>query len=382
MIRRILEKQIEKQLAAGQSDPETTRKAIVLTGARQTGKTSLLRRKFPESNAAALWLNGDEPDVQRIFENITTDRLKNYLGTKKVLIFDEAQRITDVGIRLKPVIDSLKGIQIIATGSSSFDLVNRTSEPLTCRKYEYHLYPLTFAELVDDHGLLQEKRLVPQRLVYGSYPEIVTSPGKEKNILHELTDSYLYKDILSLDGIQKPEKLTRLLQAIALQIGSPVSYNELAQICSLDAKTVERYITILEQTYIIFRVTSFSRNARNELKNSRKIYFYDNGIRNSVIANFAPPELRNDTGALWENYLISERRKYLAYSERWVNSWFWRTKTQQEIDLIEEEDGKLRSYEFKWLTHKKAFQPVSFKNAYPGTAFTIVTPDNMEDFLL
>ncbi|MCH3918167.1 MAG: ATP-binding protein [Spirochaetia bacterium] len=383
MIQRILEGKITDRIASFVPGREGNhRKAIIIVGARQTGKTSLLHMKYPENDARVLWLNGDELDVQRLFEDITADRLRRYLGKKDILIIDEAQRIRDVGLRLKLITDNMKDIQLIATGSSSFDLANKVNEPLTGRKQTYQLFPLSFEELVNDHGLLEEKRMIPERLVFGSYPEVVTSPGQEKTILRELTDSYLYKDILSLDGIQKPEKLTKLLQALALQVGAQVSFNELAQLCSMDPKTVERYITVLEQAYIIFRLSSFSRNARNELKNSRKVYFYDNGVRNAIIANFSSVELRTDIGALWENYLVSERMKYLGYTDRWVHSWFWRTKTRQGIDLVEEEEGTLRSYEFKWSTHKRARQPTSFSNAYPDVAFAVITPDNVEDFLL
>ncbi len=372
MIQRERAKDIKKALSLG--------KAIIITGARQTGKTSLIHMLF--SSDTALFLSGDNLDVQEIFKALSAERLKAYLGNKKILIIDEAQRIRDIGLGLKLIADHLPEVALIATGSSSFELANKINEPLTGRKREFRLYPFSFRELVNEYGLLAEKRILPHRLVYGSYPELVVNQGEEKNILKEISDSYLYKDILSWGHIQKPEKLTRLLQALALQIGSQVSYSELASLSGLDAKTVEKYIGVLEQTYIVFRLSSFSRNARNELKNSRKVYFYDNGIRNAILANFAPIENRQDAGQLWENYLISERRKFLEAENLWVNSFFWRTKEQKEIDLIEESDGKLAAFEFKYSASKKAQVPLAFKNAYPDAEFKVITPANVEEFLL
>lgn len=364
-------------------------KSIIITGARQTGKTSLLSMLF-EKKDSVLFLNGDNFDIQEMFKTITAERLLAFLGNKKTLVIDEAQRIKDIGLRLKLIADQLPDIQLVATGSSSFELANMVNEPLTGRKREFKLYPLSFAELVNEFGLLTEKRMLPHRLVYGSYPELVVNQGNEKTILKEISESYLYKDILSWEQIQKPEKLTRLLQALALQIGSQVSYSELASLCGIDSKTVEKYITVLEQTYIIFRLSSFNRNARNELKNSRKIYFYDNGIRNAILANFAPIEIRQDSGVLWENYIISERKKFLDDNQKWVNSYFWRTKEQKEIDLIEESDGMLSAFECKYSNDFERNEmyknntkiPLAFSNAYPYSQFKVITPNNVEEFLL
>ena len=359
-----------------------SKKVVILLGARQVGKTTLLKSLFEESQI--LWLNGDELDVQNLFENISAERFKAYLGNKKIVVIDEAQRIKDIGLRLKLIFDSIPEVQIFATGSSSFDLANNVNEPLTGRKREFHLFPLSFSELVIHSDLLTEKRLLPHRLVFGSYPEVVTTPGSEIEILKELSQSYLYKDILTFEKIRSSEKLVKLLQALAWQIGSQVSYNELAQMCSMDSKTVEHYITILEQAFIVFRLGTFSRNLRNELKNSRKVYFYDNGIRNAIIANFSAIENRNDAGALWENYLVSERIKKLTYDGSFANSWFWRTKEQQEVDYIEESNGKLCAYEFKWsgTSAKKARLPLTFSRAYPDANFSVISPENVEDFLL
>ena len=360
-----------------------SKKIVILMGARQVGKTTLLKSLFQNSDST-LWLNGDELDIQNLFANLSVDRFKAYLGKNKILVIDEAQRIEDIGLRLKVLADSLNDIQIFAMGSSSFDLANRVNEPLTGRKREFQLFPLSFKELASNSDLLTEKRMIPHRLVFGSYPEVVMSHGNEIEILKELSQSYLYKDILSFEKIRHSDKLIKLLQALAWQVGSQVSYNELAQICSIDSKTVEHYITILEQAFIIFRLRTFSRNLRNELKNNRKIYFYDNGIRNAVIANFSAVENRNDAGALWENYLISERMKKNSYDGIMANTAFWRTKEQQEIDYLEERDGNLCAYEFKWseAAAKKTRVPLTFSRAYPDAKFSVITPQNVEDFLL
>lgn len=372
MIKRILEKQILGKI--------NKKKAIILMGPRQVGKTTLLKSLF-EKSTDIIWLNGDEPDIQSIFENISSKRLEAIIGDKKMIIIDEAQRIPDMGLKMKLITDQLLNVQLIATGSSAFELLNKLNEPLTGRKWEFKMYPISFQEMVNHHGLLNEIRLLPHRLIYGFYPDVVNHPGNEKEILKQLSDSYLYKDLLMIDQIKKPSALVKLLQALALQIGSQVSYHELAQICGLDGKTIEKYMMLLEQSYIIFRLTSFSRNQRNELKKSRKIYFFDNGIRNSLIANFEQIENRADTGALWENYLVSERVKYLAYQQKWVNNWYWRTTEQQEIDYVEEENGQLSAYEFKWNPKAKGSIPNSFKKTYPTATINIIHRDNFEQFL-
>ncbi|HCS19129.1 MAG TPA: ATPase [Bacteroidetes bacterium] len=373
MITRALEKHITGRL--------NQKKAILLMGARQTGKTTLLRSLFKNKDEL-LWLNGDEPDVQQLFASISSTRLKQLIGEKKILVIDEAQRIADIGLRLKLITDEIPDIQLIATGSSSFDLTNKVNEPLTGRKWEYTMFPLSFSELVGHHGLLEEKRLIPHRMVFGSYPDVVMNPGNEKEILKQLSDSYLYKDVLMWENIQKPDKLVTLLQALAYQVGNQSSNNELAQICGLDSKTIEKYLTLLEQAFVIFRLGSFRRNLREELKQSRKIYFYDNGIRNAIIADFKQVENRNDVGALWENYIVSERIKFLHNSRRWSNYWYWRTKTQKEIDFIEEADGQLSAYEFKWNEKAKTKYPKQFMEAYPQSTYKIIHPGCIEDFVL
>ncbi len=362
------------------TDKLNTGKAILLFGPRQTGKTTLLHQILDERQDV-MWLNGDEADVRQLFENASSTRLKSVFGTNRIIVIDEAQRILNIGLSLKLITDQLNDIQLIATGSSALELANKTQEPLTGRKWEYFLYPLSFGEMVAHHGLLEEKRMIPQRLIYGCYPEIVNNPGKEKDILKQLTDSFLYKDILMLEGFKKPSKLISLLQALAFQTGNEVSYNELGRTIGLDNQTVERYIDLLEKTYVIFRVGAFSRNLRKELKRGRKIYFYDNGVRNALIAQFSPIELRPDKGALWENYLMAERRKYNAYKGSWVNAHFWRTQDQQEIDYVEEQDGNFFAWEFKWNPEAKARLSKTFANAYPNSVFNVVTPRNAEEFL-
>jgi hypothetical protein len=373
MIDRKLKKTVEEKLSSG--------KVIIILGARQVGKSTLLKQLFLNKEEV-LWLNGDEVDVQNIFTEMSSTRFKAIFGKNKIIVIDEAQRIANVGLRLKLISDSLPEYQLVVNGSSAFELTNKVNEPLTGRKWEYTMFPLSFAEMVEHHGLLEEKRLVPHRLVYGYYPEIVTQQGSEIAILKQLSDSYLFKDILMLEQLKKTDRLVKLLQALAFQVGSQVSYTELGQLCGLDNKTVEKYITLLEQSYVIFRMSSFSRNLRNELKFSKKIFFFDNGIRNALISNFAQVENRTDTGALWENFLISERMKRNHYTMQWANYWFWRTKQQLEIDYIEEQNGQLSAYEFKWNPNAKYRQPKAFSEAYPEANFKIIHKENIEDFLL
>lgn len=363
------------------TDQLDSSKAIILIGCRQVGKTTILKEMFPE-NGSNFWFYGDDVDTQLLFSDMTSPKLRSIIGNKKTIVIDEAQRIPDIGLRMKIITDQMPDIRLLATGSSSFELANRLNEPLTGRKWENHIYPISFGEMVDHHGLQTELRMLPHRMIYGYYPEVVTSKGNEKKILKQLTDSYLYKDIFALGGIKKPTKLVLLLQALAYQIGSQVSYNELSQTVGLDAKTIESYIDMLEKAYIVFRLSSLKRNMRSELKNSRKIYFYDNGVRNALISNFSPIDIRSDNGALWENFVISERMKMIEYNGIWCNKYFWRTKDQTEIDYVEDKDGILRAYEMKFNPLRKARLPESFKQAYPNHEFKIITPKNIEEFLL
>lgn len=319
--------------------------------------------------------------MRSLFIDATSTKLRAIVGDAQVLIIDEAQRIINIGLAIKLLVDNYPEIQVIATGSSSFELANRIKEPLTGRKFEHFLFPLSFKELVDHYGYLEEKRLLEHRLVFGSYPEIVFVPGKEIRNLTLLSDSYLYKDVLAWQYINKPEKLEVLLRALALQLGNEVSYNELAKLTGLNSHTVENYIDILEKAFIVFRLRGLYRNKRNELKKSKKVYFYDNGVRNAIINNYNMPDLRADIGALWENYLMSERMKYTHYHDIFLNRYFWRSRTRQEIDYIEEREGKLFAFEFKWNLKFKYRFPGSFLENYPDHERSIINPDNYDGFL-
>ncbi len=357
------------------------RKVLILSGARQVGKTTLIEQLQPQLEKPVIFFNGDEADIRELFYAPSSTKLKKLIGVAKTVVIDEAQRIENIGIVLKLIYDNIRSVKVIATGSSSFDLANKINEPLTGRKWEFQILPLSFEEMVAHHGLLEEKRLLEHRMLYGYYPEIVVSGGNEIRRLKELADSYLFKDILIWERILKPEKLEKLLQALALQIGQEVSYNELAQLTGLDNQTVESYVQILEKAFIVFRLNAFSRNLRNELKKSRKIYFYDTGIRNVVINQFNPLSLRDDKGALWENFLVSERMKFNLSRQRIVNRYFWRTHAQQEIDYIEEKDAQISAYEMKWDERRQKKMPASFVNAYNPSITETITTGNFEDFI-
>jgi predicted AAA+ superfamily ATPase len=359
-------------------------KVLILIGSRQVGKTTLISeisKNFAQEDV--LFVNCDESDVRAVLENSSSTALKAFIGSKKLFIIDEAQRVKGIGLTLKLIADTLKEVQVIATGSSAFDLRNELEEPLTGRKIVIELFPISTQEMVQHTSYLEEKRMLEQRMIYGMYPEIINNPTDAKKLLKELSDSYLFKDILSYKDVRQPDALRKLLTALSLQVGSEVSYNEIGNLIGLDKETVERYIDLLEKSFVVFRLTSLSRNGRNELKKSRKIYFYDNGVRNAVINNFNPLSLRADVGDLWENFMISERRKTLHYNQIFANTYFWRTHTQQEIDYIEEREGKLFTYEFKWSEKKKAKLPKLFTELYPENEFELINSKNyMENFVL
>lgn len=357
-------------------------KAIIIYGARQTGKTTLVHHLLSNYKDKILSLNGDDTDIREMLAKPNPTKFTPIIGNAKIVLLDEAQRIQNAGLVLKIIHDNFKDIQLIATGSSSFDLANRISEPMTGRKFEFMLYPFSFSEMVDYHGFVKEKRLLNHRLVYGYYPDIALSTGFENKLLKALASSYLYKDLLVLETIHKPVLLEKILKALAYQIGSEVSYSELAQLLDSDKGTIEKYIDLLEKACIIFRLESLNRNVRNEIKKGRKIYFYDNGIRNAIVGNLVPLSSRTDQGLLWENFLLSERMKYLENHEIDANIFFWRTTQQQEIDYIEEIHQNLYAYEFKWSAVKKAFLPKTFSKAYPGSKFHVISPDNMHDFII
>lgn len=374
MINRLLQQQILSLIHKG--------KAIIIMGARQVGKSTLIQQVLKDRNDV-LWLNGDEPDVQSVFEQLTSSRARTIIGNQQIIVIDEAQRIPNVGLKLKLITDQIPQVQLIATGSSSFSLASQINEPLTGRKREFRMFPLSYIEMVQHTSPLEEQRLIAHRMVYGYYPEVVNNPGDEKIVLKELSDSYLYRDILSLDKVTKSEKLVSLLRALALQIGSQISYNELANLVGIDAKTVERYIDILEKSYIVFRLGSFARNLRNELKFSRKIYFWDLGIRNAILGSFSPIENRTDTGALWENFAIVERMKRNTYQMSFAQSYFWRTKQQKEIDYIEEEGGQISAVEFKWNDNKQNTKcPEVFVQSYPTAQWQVITPNTLYEWLM
>jgi uncharacterized protein len=357
-------------------------KAVIVIGPRQVGKTTLVRQITQNLLKKALWLTGDDPEARSLLDNISLARLQNLLGQNEVVVVDEAQRFTNAGLMLKLITDHLPQIQLFVTGSSALDLAAQTKESLTGRKIEFNLYPLSFAEMCNHHGLLAERSLLEHRMLYGYYPEVVQQglPHAQK-ILNDLSDGLMYKDLLTLDQIKKPSLLVKLLQALALQVGSEVRYLEVAQIIGADPLTVERYIDLLEQSFVLFRLPSLSRNARNEIKKGRKIYFYDNGIRNAILKNFSPLALRNDTGALWENFLLAERMKRNAYSNYLCNTYFWRTTAQQEIDYVEETNGRLHAFEFKWQPKKPARFPAVFLENYPGSQTVLIDNGNFEEFV-
>lgn len=373
MIPRLLFDKLQNRLFKG--------KAIVLLGARQTGKTSLVKRLLEVQPEEAVFLNADRPEIRRQLTEATVSTLRQLTGSARLVVIDEAQRIKNIGLTLKLFTDELPHIQVVATGSSAFELANEINEPLTGRKWEYYLYPIAWNELVAAGSATDARAQLDTRLIYGMYPEVISQVGNEREVLLALSGSYLYKDVFEFRGVRKPEILSQLLQALALQVGAEVSYNELSQLLGIDKNTVSNYLDLLEKSYIIFRLMPLSRNLRNEIASSRKIYFYDNGIRNAVLENFSPPALRTDIGALWENFLVSERLKINQYLERHGKRYFWRTKAQQEVDYVEESDGRFLAWEFKWNPKSTVRFPASFLEAYEPRSTNVVTPDNFESFL-
>lgn len=371
MFTRQLQKNIEKRLDSS--------KAIIMLGPRQVGKTTLIKSIIKDKTF--LFLDGDDPTVRKTLADINTEQLRSLLGNQTLLYIDEAQRIDNIGLTLKIIIDQLKNVQVLVTGSSAFELNNQIQETLTGRKWQFELFPFSWQELEDEVGYLKAQQQLETRLVYGFYPEVVTSLGDEQDILTEITNSYLFKDILALTGIRKPEVLDKLLRALALQIGSEVSYNELAQTVGVDKNTINTYIELLIQSYVVFKLPSFSKNLRNEIKNNQKIYFYDVGIRNAVIGNFSPLVLRQDIGYLWENFLLAERMKQLKYAKSNATMYFWRTRQQQEIDYIEVASDQITAFEFKYNPKAKAKIPKTFTRTYE-TEVQIITTQNFRDFVL
>ncbi len=374
-IQRKLQETVSKRVFRG--------KAIIILGARQVGKSTLISHVSETLEDPKLDLNCDDPDVRNMLTDINSVNLRLLVGRNKIIAIDEAQRVENIGLVLKRIVDEFPQVQLLVSGSSSLRLKSSINEPLTGRKYEYEMYPVSTGELYDTFGLISTMQYLEARLIYGSYPDVITHPDEAKDLLRAFTDSYLYKDIFEMEEVRKPAVLKKILVALALQLGSEVSFSEVARTVGSDPKTVERYIDLLEKCYVIYSLSGLSRNLRNELKKTRKIFFYDTGIRNAILQNYAPVSLRNDIGALWENFFIMERIKRNAYMGRHVNYYFWRTTTQQEIDLIEESDGEFSIFEMKWNPSKGSVKfPKSFMESYQPKEAVVVTPENYLEFLI
>ncbi len=362
---------------------KTPNKVILLVGARRVGKTILLQQVLKQFDGKALVLNGEDGDALALLERCTIKNYTQLLQGFDLLIIDEAQNVPDIGKKLKLIVDEIEGIKVIASGSSSFDLLNKTGEPLVGRSYKFQLYTFSQQELSTKENLLETKQNLDDRLIYGSYPEIVNIKKYEdkKAYLYDIVNTYLLKDILAIDHIKNSAKMNDLLRLIAFQTGNEVSYEELGRTLGISKNTVEKYLDLLSKVFIVYRLGSFSRNLRKEVSTAGKWYFYDNGIRNAIIRNFNPLNLRQDMGALWGNYLIGERIKYNEYNALHKLLYFWRTYDQQEIDLIEEDEKALKAFEFKSGKKNKKI-PVAFAHAYSDAMFTVINKDNYLDFVL
>jgi len=353
-------------------------KAIMIIGPRQVGKTTFILNQLDGKEYQ--FFDGDDPKVRSLLKEPSTEKIRQIIGKSKIVFVDEAQRIEGIGLTLKLIIDQFKDVQLWVSGSSSFTLAHELNEPLTGRKWEYEMFPISWEEFENRIGYLKAEQQLETRLLYGFYPDVLNNPGEEIEILKNLVNSYLYRDILSYAEIRKPEILEKLVQALAFQIGSEVSYNELSQLIGVDKNTIKRYIEILEKGYVIFRLGSFSRNVRNEIKTNKKIYFYDNGIRNMIIGNFNELNLRQDKGGLWENFLISERLKQNKYKMSLAKPFFWRTRQQQEVDYVEENSGKIFGFEFKWNPQKKVRLPKTFVDKYKPEE-KLINRENFREFV-
>ena len=358
-------------------------KVVVVYGPRRVGKTTLIRRYVQEYEKDALVVTGEDIAVREYLESQSVAKLKAFVGGRRTLIVDEAQCVRSIGLNLKLLADHVEGLRVIATGSSSFDLAQQTGEPLTGRQYTLRLLPLAQLELQEVEGAHETKAHLEMRLIYGSYPEVILMKSNEDRVryIRELIASYLFKDILQLEGIRHIDKLLRLLQLIAFQIGHDVSVTELGTQLGMNKNTVDRYLDLLENIYVLYSRGGFSRNLRKEITKSRRYYFYDNGIRNGLISNFNALSLRDDAGALWENYILAERLKYKLYTGHPVESYFWRTYDLQEIDLVEEWGGRLRAVEIKWSPRDAIRAPRGWRQAYPDGSFQVVHPGNYLDFI-
>ena len=353
-------------------------KVVVLLGARRTGKSVLIQKIISETNEKKVVLNGEDFTTLSILQPRSIESYRSLLGGADFLIIDEAQQIPEIGKILKLMVDNIPEIKILVSGSSAFDILNKTGEPLTGRKSTIYLFPFSQQEYSLNENIIDTKAKLNERLILGNYPELWNLPGKREKSLYlkELVSSYLLKDILTYDGIRNSDKILRLLKLIAFQIGKDVSLHELGRQLGLHKNTVEKYLDLLSKTFVIFSVGGFSRNLRNEVSKSKRWFFYDNGIRNTLIQNINDIDTRNDIGELWENYIISERIKFQYNNQMLVSNYFWRTYQQQEIDWVEEREGKLFAYEIKWNPNKKVSAPSNWKKAYPDSTFKVITPDN------
>lgn len=371
-IKRTIQSRLEDKFFKG--------KVIILYGPRQVGKTTLVKEIQKKNLSDSIYFNCDEPDIREKLENKTSTFLKELIGDKKIIIIDEAQRVKNIGITLKLIIDNFKDVQVIATGSSSFDLANKTTEPLTGRKYEFYLYPFSIEELNPEKNKIEIDRTIENRMIYGLYPEVIIKSAEAEENIKLIAKSYLYKDILQYQNIKNPNILEKLLQSLALQVGNEVSYNELSNFLDIDKKTVANYIEILKKAFVIFELKPFSRNLRNELRKLRKIYFFDNGVRNALINNFNSLDRRNDAGQLWENFIISERVKINSNHGNDYNMYFWRTHDKKEIDYLEEKNGKLYGYKIK-LGSGRLSGVKLFLDTYPDSEFKVIKKDNYNELI-
>src|SRR3989339_981376 len=359
-------------------------KVFVIYGPRRCGKTTLIQEFLKEYKNNHLFVTGEDITIRESLSSQSIEQLKAFVGAHRLLVIDEAQKIPQIGLNLKLIVDHIPHITVIATGSASFDLANQVGEPLTGRKYTLRLFPLAQLEIQSTEHTSQTQARLEQRLLYGSYPEVVTMENNEEReyYLRELVNSNLYKDILELDGLRHSDKLLRLLQLLAFQIGHEVSMPELGRQLDLSKHTVERYLDLLEKAFVIFRVGGFSRNLRKEVSKSSRYYFYDIGVRNAVIDNYNALQLRNDIGMIWENYVVVERIKRQEYIGPHAHNYFWRTYDQQEIDWVEEQGGQLHGYEIKWNTHKTPKIPPAWRVNYPEAKYDVIRKNNYLDFIM
>jgi len=373
-IQRIIQSQVESRMVPG--------KVVVLLGPRQVGKTTLLRDILATEQAPFLLVSGEDRATQTWLGSQSIEVLRQNIGQHQLLVVDEAQHVSNIGLNLKLIVDHLSQLRVLATGSSSFDLSNQTGEPLVGRKWEFELYPVSQLELTATEAPFQTEERLPQRLIYGSYPEIVTTVGlsDKRELLNNIVNGYLYKDLLMFEEIRKSQKIIEILSLLAFQIGNLVSVHEISKAIGMNARTVEKYLDLLEKVFVIKRLGGYSRNLRKEISKGSKYYFWDNGIRNAIINNFNELPLRNDVGALWENYLITERLKKQRYTKLFSNNYFWRTYDQKEVDFVEERDGRLYGFEFKW-SKPNSKTPALWLETYPEASFEAIHPGNYLPFI-